>query len=112
MPSSTLQKAILQMNDVMQGHLTLLHVIRLVVWQKHVISLSLKTKVFFSVHGTASKSQQVYSDGLLHSVVSMQLDASEGLVVTRAQRTSCHPQASDIAVHGASKLINRKFSKV
>ena len=29
------------MNDVMQGHWTLLHVIRLVVWQKRVKSLSL-----------------------------------------------------------------------
>ena len=83
-------------------------------------STLLQAKVFFSVHGTASKSQQVYSDDLLacyhivHSDVSMQLDASEGLVTTRAQRNqlSCNPQASDIAVHGASKLINRKFSEV
>ena len=29
------------MNDVMQGRWTLLHVIGLVVWQKHVKSLSL-----------------------------------------------------------------------
>ena len=33
------------MNDVMQGRWTLLHVIGLVVWQKHVKSLSLMTCV-------------------------------------------------------------------
>ena len=32
------------MNDVMQGRWTLLHVIGLVVWQKHVKSLSLLVK--------------------------------------------------------------------
>ena len=31
------------MNDVMQGRWTLLHVIGLVVWQKHVKSLSLSS---------------------------------------------------------------------
>ena len=33
------------MNDVMQGRWTLLHVIGLVVWQKHVKSLSLSLLV-------------------------------------------------------------------
>ena len=43
------------MNDVMQGRWTLLHVIGLVVWQKHVKSLSHN-----SLDSTALKSKTIH----------------------------------------------------
>ena len=52
------------MNDVMQGRWTLLHVIGLVVWQKHVKSLSLK----FHSKDTEQSCRELLGCRMLHLV--------------------------------------------
>ena len=58
------------MNDVMQGRWTLLHVIGLVVWQKHVKSLSLSLGRFTTKIACSPAKGRVMTEGLRRGDVS------------------------------------------
>lgn len=65
-PRGLRQTKFLQVSDMIQGHCTLLRVIRLIVWQKHVIFLLLPLLVA-ALKNTSTRPQAVSVCWLLHA---------------------------------------------